>query len=123
MGSSEEYLIQTVIYDTRKILDANHSAFFALAGEFRDGHQYLENAYKQGVRIFVVSKDVDLVAYPKGQFHVVKNVLQALQKLAQKHRQQFSYPVIGITGSVGKTIVKEWLYHFLSDFQWLQKHH
>jgi alanine racemase len=115
LGSIEEFTIQSVVYDTRKILDPNHAVFFALNGEFRDGHQYIENAYQQGVRVFVITKDVDLSAYPKAQFHVVKNVLQALQKLAQKHRQQFSYPVIGITGSVGKTIVKEWLYHFLSD--------
>lgn len=110
----EQYLIQTVAYDTRKILNPLQSVFFCLSGEFRDGHSFIEDAYRQGVRVFVVSEKVDVDLYPKAQFHLVKNSLLALQLLAKKHRQQFSYPVIGITGSVGKTTVKEWLYHLLN---------
>lgn len=113
--ANDSFVIQSVAYDTRKILDSKNTAFFALSGEFRDGHQYIEDAYKQGVRVFVVSKEIKQSLFPGAQFHVVSSVLKALQKLAKKHRAQFSYPVLAITGSVGKTTVKEWLYHLLSD--------
>lgn len=114
LGSKENYTIQTVVYDTRKILNSAHSVFFALTGDFRNGHNFIEEAYKQGVRVFVVSETIVASLYPKAQFHQVKNTLSALQLLAKKHREQFTYPVIGITGSVGKTTVKEWLYHMLN---------
>lgn len=114
LGSKENYIIQTVVYDTRKILNPSQSVFFALTGDFRNGHSFIEEAYQQGVRVFVVSEHVDVSLYPHAQFYQVKNTLSALQLLAKKHREQFFYPVIGITGSVGKTTVKEWLYHLLN---------
>jgi Alr-MurF fusion protein len=114
VGIQDDFVIQSVVYDSRKILDASSSVFFALIGDFRDGHAYLSNAYEQGVRVFVVSELRDFSLFPKAQFHQVKNTMSALQLLAKNHREQFSYPVIGITGSVGKTTVKEWLYHLLN---------
>ncbi|MGV3631226.1 MAG: alanine racemase [Bacteroidota bacterium] len=114
-GAAGDFTIHSVAYDSRKILDPKNTVFFALNGEFRDGHQYIGDAYKQGVRLFVISKTVNTDAFTDAQFFTVDSGLKALQRLAQKHREQFSYPVVGITGSVGKTIVKEWLYHLLSD--------
>ncbi len=114
-GVSGDFTINSVAYDSRKILDPKDTVFLALGGEFRDGHQFLPDAYRQGIRLFVVSKSVDEKSFPEAQFFRVDSVLEALHKLARKHREQFTYPVVGITGSVGKTIVKEWLYHLLSD--------
>ena len=114
-GPAEEYTIETVAYDSRKILDPANTVFFALSGEFRDGHQYISDAYKLGIRLFVVCKPVQGESFPGAEFFTVESSLKALQHLARQHRQQFDYPVIAITGSVGKTTVKEWLYHLLSD--------
>jgi alanine racemase len=114
-GVTGDFTIDSVAYDTRKILNPKNTVFFALNGEFRDGHQYLGDAYKLGIRLFVVSQPIDKSSFPEAQFFTVNSGLKALQHLAQKHREQFTYPVVGITGSVGKTIVKEWLYHLLSD--------
>lgn len=115
VGTEEEHIIQTVSYDTRKILDAESTAFFALEGEFRDGHQYLEEAYNLGIRVFVVSKKINVSAFKNAQFHEVSSTLGALQSLAEAHRNKFNIPVIAITGSVGKTVVKEWLFHLICE--------
>ncbi len=106
--------IEHLVVDTRKIIFPKTSLFFALRGPRRDGHEYIADAYKQGVRHFVVSKRIDTSQYPDADFFMVKKVLIALQTLAAIHRAQFDYPVIGITGSNGKTIVKEWLYQLLN---------
>lgn len=115
LGDELEKLIQSIAYDTRKIIGAENTAFFALKGEYRDGHSFIDAAYQAGVRCFVVSKNVELKAFPNAQFHLVDDTLIALQRLAKQHRQTFSYPVLALTGSVGKTTVKEWLYHLLND--------
>ena len=106
--------IEHLVVDTRKIIFPKTSLFFALRGPRRDGHEYIDDAYNQGVRHFVVSKRIDISQYPDADFFMVKKVLIALQTLAAIHRAQFDYPVIGITGSNGKTIVKEWLYQLLN---------
>ncbi len=87
--------------------------FFAIAGDRRDGHQFISELYKKGVRSFVVSQQVEISKFPEANFINVANTLEALQMLAASHRRKFSIPVIGITGSNGKTIVKEWLYQLL----------
>lgn len=115
-GSAAESPIERVVFDTRKILNPDGAVFFALEGEFRDGHLFLKDAYAKGIRLFVVSKKMDPSHFKDATFFTVSSPLIALQQLAKAHRQLFSYPVVGITGSVGKTIVKEWLYHCLSDF-------
>jgi len=107
-------IIDQIGYDTRKLVDSENSAFFALTGEFRDGHSYIETAYRKGIRIFVVSQKVELEKYPHAHFIEVKKTLVALQDLAKFHRSKFTYPIVAITGSAGKTTVKEWLYHLLS---------
>ncbi|MFD2965853.1 bifunctional UDP-N-acetylmuramoyl-tripeptide:D-alanyl-D-alanine ligase/alanine racemase [Sphingobacterium bambusae] len=102
-------------YDTRKIRRGGQSLFFALKS-IRDGHAFIGEAYRKGVRAFVLSqKDIDVSLYPEGNFIWVNNVLLALQQLAAYHRTQFKKPVIGITGSNGKTVVKEWLTQLLQD--------
>ncbi|MEY3236013.1 MAG: alanine racemase [Bacteroidota bacterium] len=107
-------IVDQIVYDTRKIVQESNTVFFALSGEFRDGHTFVESAYSKGIRIFVVSKSVELDKFPEAHFIEVKDCLFALQDLAHAHRIQFNFPLIAITGSAGKTTVKEWLYHLLS---------
>ncbi|HEY1023601.1 MAG TPA: Mur ligase family protein, partial [Sphingobacteriaceae bacterium] len=112
--SRPEARIRTLLTDSRKVSDAGQALFFALSGR-RDGHAFISDVYEAGVRSFVVSDaDFNLSAYHDGNFFVVNNTLNALQQLAAHHRRKFSYPVIGISGSNGKTIVKEWLYQLLA---------
>lgn len=107
--------IVDLAYDTRKIRRGAHSLFFALKN-MRDGHSFIGDAYRKGVRAFVVSqRDLDVSLYPEGNFIWVADVLLALQQLAGYHRSRFKKPVIGITGSNGKTVVKEWLTQLLQE--------
>ncbi len=102
-----------LLLDSRKIVFPQSSLFFAITGDRRDGHSFIKEVYDRGVRNFVVQKDHPLIDFPDAVFLQVTDVLKALQILASKHRSAFSIPVIGITGSNGKTIVKEWLYQLL----------
>ncbi|MBI2258524.1 MAG: alanine racemase [Flavobacteriia bacterium] len=102
--------IETVSYDSRKIIYPSNTLFFALIGDFRDGHQFIEEAYQKGVKYFCVSKKPVSAHFPDACFIIVKNTLESLQELASFHRLKFQIPVIAVTGSVGKTSVKEWLY-------------
>lgn len=107
--------IVDLVYDTRKIYKGENCLFFALIHQ-RDGHTYLNDAYERGVRNFIVSDlTLDINPYSGSNFIWVEDTLKAMQEIAAFHRRQFSYPVIGITGSNGKTIVKEWLYQLLEE--------
>lgn len=115
---AESSPIEYLLFDSRKILFPSASVFFALSGPKRNGNEFIEEVYQKGVRSFVVDHSFsydDLKKYKDACFLAVDNVLAALQSVAANHRSHFSYPVIGITGSNGKTIVKEWLYQLLSD--------
>ncbi len=105
--------IEQLLLDSRKVYAPASALFFALKGPRRDGHQFIPELYKKGVRSFVVSTAVDATAYPHAVFLQVGDTQVALQQLAAYHRQAFDLPVIGITGSNGKTVVKEWLYQLL----------
>ncbi len=105
--------IEHILLDSRKLLVAETSLFIPLVSERRNAHQYIDELYKKGVSNFIVSEPVAAGLYPKANIILVKNTLQALHALVAYHRQQFQVPVIGITGSNGKTIVKEWLYQLL----------
>lgn len=105
--------IDHLLLDSRKIIDPAHSLFFALSGPRRDGHDYIPALYRSGVRSFVISHELNDELYPEANFLRVPDTLIALQQLAAHHRSLFTIPVIGITGSNGKTIVKEWLYQLL----------
>jgi len=117
-ASEDSRLIKHLIYDSRKLVFPENTLVVALVGDRNDGHKYLEELYKKGVRYFLIQRKTNLKKMPQGGFVVVDNTLAALQKLAAFHRQQFKIPIIGITGSNGKTIVKEWLFQVLnSKFQ------
>jgi len=107
--------VSELSYDSRKIQAANATLFFALKTAHADGHQFLENAYQKEVRNFVVSQQVDISLFVDANIILVEDTLAALQALASFHRSQFSIPVVGITGSNGKTIVKEWLNQLLQE--------
>ncbi|MBU3676109.1 MAG: bifunctional UDP-N-acetylmuramoyl-tripeptide:D-alanyl-D-alanine ligase/alanine racemase, partial [Chitinophagaceae bacterium] len=104
--------------DSRKISHPAESMFIALNSERRNGHQFIESAYQSGVRCFLISETPSKLAhFPEAWFIAVDNTLLGLQQLGTWHRKQFQLPVIGITGSNGKTIVKEWLNQLLeTDF-------
>lgn len=108
-------LIEELVFDSRKIYSPQSSLFFAIVADRKDGHQYIKESYKKGVRNFVVSQQFSEDQFPEASFIEVADTLTALQTLATFHRQQFLTPVIGITGSNGKTIVKEWLYQLLHE--------
>jgi len=107
-------IVRTLSTDSRKLTDVKKSIFFALKGR-RDGHEYIQEVYESGIRSFVISdKKFNTSRYKNSNFLLVSDSLKALQLLAGHHRRQYDYPVIGITGSNGKTIVKEWLYQLLA---------
>ncbi len=110
---SKDILIKTLLTDSRKLADISHALFFALKAR-RDGHSFISTVYDAGVRSFVISDfELDTRLYPDANFYRVGDTLMALQDLSAAHRSKFNFPVIGITGSNGKTIVKEWLYQLL----------
>ena len=102
-------------FDSRKIFYPATSLFIALKGPRRNGHSFLPELYKKGVRNFIVCEEIKKEDFPGSNILHVKDGLKALQQLAAFHRKQFNLPVIGITGSNGKTIVKEWLYQLLNE--------
>ena len=109
--------IQHILTDSRSLVFAEETLFFAINTTRNDGHRYIGELYHRGVRAFVTERIEDEWAdiYPEAIFLKVGNTVKALQQLARAHREDFSIPVIGITGSNGKTTVKEWLYQILSN--------
>jgi alanine racemase len=114
-GNIKDFTVGELLIDSRKIVNPTKALFIAIKGGHRDGHQFVDDAYKKGVKAFLVSEQIDFSLYPDAAFLTVSDTLTALQQLAATHRNQFTFPVIGITGSNGKTIVKEWLFQLLSD--------
>ncbi len=111
-----EASIGFLLTDSRSLCFAEETLFFALTTSRNDGHRYIADLHRRGVRNFVVQHlPADYATtYADSNFLKVTGVLQALQRLAERHRDDYSIPVVGITGSNGKTIVKEWLYQLLS---------
>ena len=122
-----------LLTDSRSLCFPEETLFFALRSQRNDGHRYIEDLYRRGVRNFVVSMSPKLGderglnkafsdpqpsnlegLYKDANFLVVPSPLEALQRLAERHRDEFDIPVVGITGSNGKTMVKEWLYQILA---------
>ena len=102
--------------DSRSVVTPEHTLFFALTGNNHNGHDYIRTLYSDGMRAFVISEFREEFNQLTGaNFIVVENVLTALQQLAAHHRQHTQAEVIGITGSNGKTVVKEWLYQLLAN--------
>lgn len=104
-----------LLTDSRSLCFPEATLFFAIKTDRNDGHKYIDDLYRSGVRNFVIEKlpEEYAVTYPDANFLMVPSTLKALQRLAERHRDEFDIPIIGITGSNGKTIVKEWLYQLL----------
>jgi Alr-MurF fusion protein len=108
--------IEHLLIDSRKLLFPYSSLFFAIATPQRNAANFIEELYQKGVRNFIVDSTYNTHQnFDAATILQVPNVIDALQQLAAHHRYQFNYPVIGITGSNGKTIVKEWLYQLLQN--------
>lgn len=109
--------ITTLLTDSRQLAAADNTLFFAIKTARNDGHRYINELVQKGVRCFVVSKVPDefLTDTSGLGFIVVSSPLHALQQLAAYHRKRFGFPVVGITGSNGKTVVKEWAFQLLNE--------
>ncbi len=113
-----DLVINQLLIDSRQLIQPEGTLFFALESKRNDGHKYIPDLIAKGVRAFVVSKlpPEDVSRFPENaSFILVNNTLRALQMLASAHRRQYHIPVVGITGSNGKTVIKEWLYQLLAD--------
>ncbi|HNQ11642.1 MAG TPA: bifunctional UDP-N-acetylmuramoyl-tripeptide:D-alanyl-D-alanine ligase/alanine racemase [Bacteroidia bacterium] len=114
-AAGTELNIRYLSTDSRKLSSPDDTLFFAIEGDRRDGHEFVEPLLQKGVRAFVISKKDFAKAESKAVYFVVNDTLLALQRLSRTHRELFDIPVIGITGSNGKTIVKEWLYQLMRE--------
>jgi alanine racemase len=113
IGKITNEVIETISIDSRSLQNDGETLFFALVGPNHDGHIYIEELINKGVKTFLVHYIPENVK-DKAVFLQVENTLEALQKIAAYYRSLFQFPVIGITGSNGKTIIKEWLNFLLS---------
>ncbi|MCK9219247.1 MAG: bifunctional UDP-N-acetylmuramoyl-tripeptide:D-alanyl-D-alanine ligase/alanine racemase [Bacteroidales bacterium] len=113
-------VIHDLLIDSRCLIHPENCLFIALVSDRNDGHKYIDELYEKGVRCFMVSDTFYHLTispfhhFPDASFILVPDTLKALQNLGSYHRRQFNIPVIGITGSNGKTIVKEWLFQLLN---------
>lgn len=117
LSRGSDVAISTLLYDSRRALGIPVELFFALPGTTHDGHAFIGKLYEKGVRNFIVSSPAAVPNLADSNVLKVADVLAAMQQLAAHHRRKFQVPVIGITGSNGKTIVKEWLAQLL-ERQW-----
>ena len=109
-GVNAKTQISHLIIDSRKAKDFSTHLFIAIKGSRHDGHNFIKDLYRRGCRNFLISQpNFNTYDYPEGNFLITSNSLYSFQDLARNHRLQFNIPIIGITGSNGKTIVKEWL--------------
>ena len=111
--------VRWLLTDSRSLCFPEETLFFALKTQRNDGHRYIDDLYRRGVRMFVVEQvpEHQEIRYPDADFLRVPSPLAALQRLAERHRDEFDIPIIGITGSNGKTMVKEWLCQLLLPSQ------
>ena len=110
---STEVSVRWLLTDSRSLCFPEQTLFFALRSQRNDGHRYIEELYQRGVRAFVVEQ-VPETQHDDANYLKVSSTLAALQRLAERHRDEFDIPIVGITGSNGKTMVKEWLYQIIS---------
>lgn len=106
--------IRYLSIDSRSAVN-DQTLFIAIKGVRNNGHDYIPEVYERGCRSFLVTEKVDASRFPGATFLLVEDTVLALQQLATSNRKQFKYPIIGVTGSNGKTIVKEWLSFLLGD--------
>lgn len=116
LAGEENIMIRQLLLDSRAAAGSPSTLFYAIAGKNHDGHRFIPELYDRGIRAFVVQEsNGPFLPQPGAGYIIVKDSLAALQILARHHRMQFNCPIVAITGSNGKTIVKEWLFHCLSD--------
>ena len=113
---ASEVQLQHLVIDSRKVSDPFSTIFFAVKSRYRHGMQFIPELYARGVRNFLIDDEISVQSFPEANFILVTNTITALQGLATFHRKKYTIPVIGITGSNGKTIVKEWLDQLLSSY-------
>lgn len=112
---NENTEIEFLAFDSRNVLIPQRTLFFAIATAKNDGHHYIPELWEKGVRNFIITRPVaEFTQFPDANFIQVENAVTSLQEIATHHRRQYDYPVVGITGSNGKTIVKEWLGQMLT---------
>jgi alanine racemase len=116
LQTSLDYPISEIFIDSRNSINHKSSLFFAISGPRNDGHHFIESLYQNGIRNFVVEKDVNLTRIPEANVFKTDNCILALQTFAGKKRQSFKGKIIAITGSNGKTITKEWLGQLMENF-------
>ena len=110
----KDYQIDWLLTDSRSLCFPQSTLFFALRTSRGDGHRFIDELYRRGVRNFVVDHRLEQ-ELPEANLLLVPDTRKALQRLAERHRETFDIPIIGIAGSNGKTTVKEWLYQLLMD--------
>jgi alanine racemase len=109
-----DYKVERLLIDSRSLVQPEGTLFIALKTANNDGHKYIAELYQRGIRMFLVNEGFDTKNYKDASFIIASETLKALQDIATWHRKHFQIPVLAITGSNGKTIVKEWLYQLLS---------
>ena len=108
--------INSIYTDSRQVVSAgSDDLFIALRGEHFNGNMFFNDAYAKGIRNFLIDESIDVSSYQNANILLVPNTIVALQQIATSHRNNFTLPIIGITGSNGKTIVKEWLNTLLNN--------
>ncbi len=115
LNYENSYPVHSVFIDSRSFHGQESALFIAIKGGNHNANDFVDELYDAGQRAFIISESIETKRFPEAHFIQVDDGLSALQKIAQHHREQFNIPVIGITGSNGKTIVKEWLYHVLKE--------
>lgn len=116
--AAPDQVIDYLVTDSRRIANASRSIFFGIDGLSRNADGFIIDAWQKGVRAFILKQNISqqiISTLTDSNIILVPDVLAALQMLATQHRKQFLYPVIGITGSNGKTIIKEWLFQLLGE--------
>ena len=107
--------VNALAIDSRTLAPSDSILFVALLGDQHDGHDYIGELYDRGIRAFLVSQFPDFASYPGAGFCLVDDTLSGLQELASTRRRAFKNIVAAISGSNGKTIVKEWIFQSLND--------
>lgn len=117
ISGDREFRINQVLIDSRRLLQPGNTVFFAIRGERNDGHRYIPELFHKGVRCFVSEEAFNMVDYPGATFILVRNSSLALQEFAASLRAKYKGKVVAVTGSNGKTIIKEWIWQCLSPIK------
>ena len=114
--TGKDNLIENIIFDSRNIFNKYNSLFIAIKGDMFDGHNFIESMIDKDIKSFIVDTKFNITQQEEIGYIEVDNTLDALQKLAKYHRAQLPYQITAITGSNGKSIIKEWIYQILTEY-------